>query len=120
MEGDIINEEGSSDQGMVIDFSDIKTIANKLLDDQLDHGFMYYEGDDEMKALFETNKIFAEKMEEEPFRAIAVPFIPTAENIAKYIYDKLAPQYEDKYGTGLRLKRIRLFETPNSYADYEK
>jgi 6-pyruvoyltetrahydropterin/6-carboxytetrahydropterin synthase len=114
MEGDIINEEGSSDQGMVIDFSDIKTIANKLIDDQLDHGFMYYEKDPTMSVFFQTYE------EDEKFKAIAVPFIPTAENIAKYIYDKLAPQYEDKYGTGLRLKRIRLFETPNSYADYER
>lgn len=109
MEGDIVSEKGSSDEGMVIDFSDIKTIANNLLDGELDHGFMVYDGDEQLRDF----------LKEAEYKLIIVPFIPTAENIAKWIFDKLTPQYEDVYGTGLRLKRIKLYETPNSFAIYE-
>jgi len=109
MEGEIVEEKGVSDEGMVIDFSDIKSIANELLDGELDHGFMVYEGDEDLKNFLLNNEQ----------KTIVVPFIPTAENIAKWIYDKLLPKYEDTYGTGLRLKKIKLYETPNSYAVYE-
>ena len=114
MEGDLCEERGSSDEGMVIDFSDIKTIANKLLDGELDHGFMYYKRDPIMVAFFEDSE------ETAAFKSIPVPFVPTAENISRWIFDKLEPEYKDKYGTGLKLKRIRLYETPNSFADYER
>lgn len=38
--GEIIPEEGISDEGMVIDFSDVKAIVNSICDGELDHGYM--------------------------------------------------------------------------------
>mgnify|MGYP001954726016 CR=1 FL=1 len=39
--------------------------------------------------------------------------IPTAENIAKYIYENLFPLFEQKYNDTLILSAIELRETPN-------
>ncbi|EWM45060.1 6-pyruvoyl tetrahydropterin synthase family protein [Bordetella holmesii 70147] len=43
--------------------------------------------------------------------------IPTAENLAAVIFGILAPHYQNTYGHHLRLSRVRLFETPNCWAD---
>jgi 6-pyruvoyltetrahydropterin/6-carboxytetrahydropterin synthase len=45
--------------------------------------------------------------------------VPTAENLALAAFNILNPAYQDNYGNHLRLERIRLFETPNNWADCE-
>ncbi|MDR1662001.1 MAG: 6-carboxytetrahydropterin synthase, partial [Azoarcus sp.] len=42
---------------------------------------------------------------------------PTAENLAAAAFDILAAAYRDTYGNTLRLEQVRLFETPNCWAD---
>src|SRR5512140_3529143 len=42
---EIITAEGQSVQGMVMDFSDVKRIANEKLVDAWDHAFLVYRGD---------------------------------------------------------------------------
>ena len=110
--GDLIGEKGSSDEGMVMDFSDIKNISKGFIDEYLDHGFMFYYADEPMREMFEDS------LAVEKFKYVKVEFIPTAENIAKFIYERLSTLFEDKYGTGLRLSFVRLWETPTSFADY--
>lgn len=107
LEGSLVDISGSSDEGMVIDFSDIKTIATKYVHDVLDHGFMVWEKDKLIVSFFRKN---------EDQKHIFVPFTPTAENIAKWAFEKLDEQYKDIYGTGLRLLEIRVWETPTSLA----
>jgi 6-pyruvoyltetrahydropterin/6-carboxytetrahydropterin synthase len=43
--------------------------------------------------------------------------IPTAENLAAIVFQTLAPHYHGHYGAELRLTRVRLYETPNCWAD---
>ena len=42
---------------------------------------------------------------------------PTAENLARIAFSILDPLYRDSYGNHLHLERIRLYETPNCWAD---
>ena len=42
---------------------------------------------------------------------------PTAENLAAIVFETLAPHYHGHYGAELRLTRVRLYETPNCWAD---
>ena len=53
-------------------------------------------------------------------KIVPVPFTPTAENVAKYIFEILNNKFEDVYGTGLELSSVKLWETPTSYAAYSK
>jgi 6-pyruvoyltetrahydropterin/6-carboxytetrahydropterin synthase len=104
--GPLIIEEGNSSEGMVYDFGDIKEIMKAHVHDVLDHGFMIYKHD-ELCGMFEECS--------EIWNIITVDFIPTAENIVKWCYD----QMESHFPPGIRITRVRLFETPNSWADYK-
>lgn len=107
LEGDVIGEKGVSSEGMVIDFSHIKRIAGGFIDEVLDHGYMCQEGD-----------VVGDVVEAQGWKLQRVPFVPTAENIVAWLFDKLQPTFEDTYGTKLQLASIRLYETPTSYVDY--
>ena len=52
-------------------------------------------------------------------KPVIVPFTPTAENVAAYIFYILEDKFLDVYRTGLHLQSIKLWETPSSYALYE-
>jgi 6-pyruvoyltetrahydropterin/6-carboxytetrahydropterin synthase len=107
--GPLIETDGASDQGMVIDFSDIKHIITTKVHDVLDHGFMVYENDEIIApALKAMNDAGAD------FIVIPVPFIPTAENIVRWCFEQIAPHLPDH----TEVSRLRLYETPNSWADY--
>jgi 6-pyruvoyltetrahydropterin/6-carboxytetrahydropterin synthase len=43
--------------------------------------------------------------------------VPTAENLARAAFQILDAAYVDVYGNHLRLERVRLYETPNNWAD---
>jgi len=110
LEGELIVDSGSSEEGMVIDFSDIKKIAQKFIQNKLDHGFMVWDQDDELLDFFKHSK---------GHKLVIVPFTPTAENVAAYIFQKLKNEFSDKFKTGLHLHSVKLWETPSSYALYE-
>ena len=110
LEGKLINSPGTSEEGMVIDFSDIKLTAHKYIQDELDHAFMVWESDNELLDFFKKSK---------GHKTVIVPFTPTAENVAKYIFEILNDKFIDIFKTDLKLHSIKLWETPTSYALYE-
>lgn len=110
--GDLVVSPGASDEGMLADFGDLKTIMTERVHDVLDHGFIVYENDQVMAAAF---KAMAEPWAGERPKVIVVPFIPTAENLARWCCDQL--QYQVAI-MGFRLTKIELWETPTSLATY--
>ena len=108
LSGDIINTEGQSGQGMVMDFSDVKRIAQQQLVDHWDHAFLVYRGD---------NKVCEFLASMPDHKTVVMDVVPTAENLAELAFGILNPAYQDTYGNHLRLERIRIFETPNNWAD---
>jgi len=111
LSGDVITAEGVSEQGMVMDFSDVKRIAKERVVDAWDHAFLVYRGD----------KVVLDFLNTLPnHKTVVMDVIPTAENLAKVAFDLLLDAYRDTYGNHLRLQRVRLFETPNNWADYSK
>ena len=109
--GDMVSKPDVSEEGMVIDFSDIKKISNQFIQEKLDHAFMVWEKDEELIRFFKQSK---------GHKPVIVPFTPTAENMAAYIFNELQDKFQDVYKTGLHLHSIKLWETPTSYALYEK
>jgi 6-pyruvoyltetrahydropterin/6-carboxytetrahydropterin synthase len=108
LSGDIITAEGKSEQGMVMDFTDVKRIAKEQLVDKWDHAFLVYSKD----------KVVCDFLATLPdHKTVVLAVVPTAENLAQIAFDILAPAYRDVYGNHLRLERVRLFETPNNWAD---
>ena len=106
--GDIISQEKVSENGMVMDFSDVKRIARESVVDVWDHAFLVYEKDAEV--LNFLNSLPNHK-------TVIFPRVPTAENMAAEAFKILKNQYQDTYGNHLKLARVRLYETPNSWVD---
>jgi len=111
LSGDVVTTEGVSEQGMVMDFSDVKHIAKERVVDKWDHAFLVYRGD----------KVVLDFLNSLPgHKTVVLDVIPTAENLAKVAFDLLLDAYRDNYGNHLRLERVRLYETPNNWADHTR
>lgn len=108
LSGDIIQQEHASENGMVMDFSDVKKIARETVVDVWDHAFIVYQHDNTV--LDFLNALPNHK-------TVIFPTIPTAENMASEAFKLLKAQYKDVYGNHLTLERVRLYETPNSWTD---
>lgn len=77
--------------GMIFDLKRLKEIINREIIEPMDHRFLNYE---------------------------VVPFnrvIPTPENIAKEVWNRLEPQLRFP---NAKLHTVRLYETPDLYVDY--
>ncbi len=110
LQGQPIDAPGASDNGMLMDFSDVKQIALEHLVDVWDHAFLVYEGDGVMRALLDSLP---------DHKTVVLDRIPTVENLAAIAFQKLLPLYSERFGNHLRLAKVRLFETPTSWADYD-
>jgi 6-pyruvoyltetrahydropterin/6-carboxytetrahydropterin synthase len=87
--------------GMVIDFEKISRSLEGWINDTLDHRMIVNKGDE--LVTFLTSK-------KEPFLSLGED--PTAEVIAKLIFDQAK-------NSGLPVKKVILWETPDSSASYE-
>lgn len=108
LSGDIIRQEGISENGMVMDFSDVKAIARRAVVDVWDHAFLVYRGDQVILDFLRTLP---------DHKTVVMETVPTAENMAAEAFSILQAEYLDTYGNHLKLERVRLYETPNSWAD---
>jgi len=106
--GAVIEEEGRSDNGMIMDFSDIKILAKKHLVDVWDHAFLVYEKDTAVRNFLATLP---------DHKTVVISRIPTVENLARTAFDLLQAAFDDHFGNGLRLQRLVLHETPNCWAE---
>ena len=87
-------------RGMVLDFSDIKLVVSKWIDENLDHRMILHREDPAVESL--------EKLNEPLF---LIDSNPTAENIAKLIYEVTAAE-------GFPVLEVDLWETPQCFATY--
>lgn len=106
--GAVIDVEGSSDNGMIMDFSDIKALAKTHLVDVWDHAFLVYEKDTVVRKFLDSIP---------DHKTVIIDRIPTVENLAQTAFNILKAAYQDRYGTGLHLHKLVLHETPNCWAE---
>ena len=108
LSGDIVTQNNVSETGMVMDFSDVKRIARESVVDIWDHAFL----------VFREDTVVLDFLNSLPnHKTVIFPTVPTAENMAAQAFKILRDQYKDTYGNHLKLERVRLYETPNSWAD---
>lgn len=89
-------------RGMVLDFSDIKTDVSTWIDENLDHRMILNTSDPVVPILQEMG---------EPLHLIDAN--PTAENIARIIYEFTASR-------GYPVTEVSLWETPHCFATFAK
>ena len=108
LSGEIIRKAGDSANGMVMDFSAIKALAKSRLVDLWDHAFLVYADYAPVVEFLATLP---------GHKTVILDCIPTVENLAEEAFRILDPVFRDVYGHHLRLERVRLYETPNCWAD---
>lgn len=108
LSGDIVTTEGAPDQGMVKDFSEVKTIAAQFIADPWDHAFLAWKKDSSVVE-------FLSALPEHKTVLFDAP--PTAEHLAVVAFRVLRKAYREQYGNRLTLERVRIYETPNAWAD---
>jgi 6-pyruvoyltetrahydropterin/6-carboxytetrahydropterin synthase len=91
--------------GRVVDFSQIKQRMLGWLDAHWDHAFIVFEQD--------QNALAAVRMVE-PTKYFVLPWNPTAENMARYLLEVVAPEVLGDLGVVAR--EVRVWETEESCA----
>jgi len=108
LSGPVVATAGAADEGMVIDFSAVKSIAQRHVVDPWDHAFLAWRQD---KAVI----TFLDGIPGHKTVLFDAP--PTAEHLAQTAFVILDAAYNREYAGRLRLERVRLYETPNCWAD---
>jgi 6-pyruvoyltetrahydropterin/6-carboxytetrahydropterin synthase len=90
------------DLGMVVDFSRLKRVVSSWIDETLDHKMLLHRDDPVLAFL---------RQQGEPIYVLDVN--PTAENIAKLIFEYAAAQ-------GFPVVEVKLWETESCFAAYRR
>ena len=96
----------ADDNGMLLDYYDIEKIVMPLIR-KLDHAFICNESDTIMLDFLTKNK----------FKHYIIKETTTAEHLAEYILNELAPEF--KKNSNIEHIKIRVYETEDAYAEAE-
>ncbi len=105
-----ISAEELNEDGMVMDFKLLKEICGVAFVDEMDHAFLMSQ---------RTTNILISKyghhvVSEVYPGLVVVPYNPTAENIAKDIYDRLSGSFP----RGVNLEEVMYWETESASVSY--
>ncbi|EXI63102.1 6-carboxytetrahydropterin synthase QueD [Mannheimia granulomatis] len=98
--------QNGAKRGMVMDYSDLKTVVKTYILEPMDHAFIY-----DLNS--ERESQVAQLLVDLKSKVYGIPSRTTAEEMAKYMFEKLER-------VGLPVSLIRLWETPTSYCEYSK
>jgi 6-pyruvoyltetrahydropterin/6-carboxytetrahydropterin synthase len=92
--------------GRIIDFGVLKAKLGRWIDTNWDHGFLFHHSD---VATHQALEYMGPGQ-----KTYVLPYNPTAENMAKYLLHRVAP--EQMVGTGVQVYKVVLWETENCFA----
>lgn len=98
----ILEQEELDERGMLVDFKDIKDVVKKWVDAELDHNMLLCKDDPILPVLREAGERF-----------FLMDDNPTAENIAKLIYEFVA-------AADYPVIDVSIWETDTCYASYRE
>ena len=106
--GEVADHPGKPDDGMVLDFGDIKRLTNQYVVDLWDHAFLVAKEDEGLVAFLATLP---------NHKTVVMEHVPTVENLDNAAFAILQPVFSKSFGGRLELSALRLYETPNCWAD---
>ena len=106
--GDVIVDDRDPEQGMVADFGGIKALVQHHIVAPWDHAFLAYARDRPVLDFLATLP---------GHRTVTFEAPPTAEHLAATALRILAPAFAAAYGERLHVEQVRIYETPNCWAD---
>jgi 6-pyruvoyltetrahydropterin/6-carboxytetrahydropterin synthase len=106
--GEVADHPGKADDGMVLDFGDIKRLTNQYVVEPWDHAFLVAKEDEKLVAFLASLP---------NHKTVIMEHVPTVENLANAAFAILQPVFNQAFGGRLELSAVRLYETPNCWAD---
>ncbi|WP_353426932.1 6-carboxytetrahydropterin synthase QueD [Polynucleobacter sp. MWH-UH19D] len=106
--GEVADHPGKADDGMVLDFGDIKRLTNQHVVEPWDHAFLVAKEDEKLVAFLASLP---------NHKTVIMEHVPTVENLANTAFAILQPVFNQAFGGRLQLSAVRLYETPNCWAD---
>jgi len=100
----MLSSEKIDQMGFVVDFVELREKVGQWVDDNWDHAFLVNGRDDELLqalGLLKEKRVFVFQDEN-----------PTAEVMAKYLYDHIHKMYGDL------VSKVRIWESPHQYAEF--
>jgi 6-pyruvoyltetrahydropterin/6-carboxytetrahydropterin synthase len=91
-----------------MDFKDAKELIRKTIVEPWDHAFIVFEQDLEVINFLNTLN---------NHKTVILKKVPTAENMALIAMQLLKDSFQKKYGEQITPIKVRLYETPNNWAD---
>jgi 6-pyruvoyltetrahydropterin/6-carboxytetrahydropterin synthase len=117
--GRLVDRSGASDEGMVVDFGRLSELLKKYVHDIYDHGFIVHDSDQDMLTALDVDANETNPTSTYGWKVIVVDWIPTAENMARAIFEDLWDHVMDLDANGrVTLAGIDVYETPKSKATY--
>ena len=109
LEGDILNDPTSPNDGLVMDYKAVEKIARETIIDQLDRSCMISENDPITPTL---------RLIQDQIKIIFVPFVTSSEQVVKWIFEKLAPAFETYATNKIKLTALTLRDSNNTAITY--
>jgi 6-pyruvoyltetrahydropterin/6-carboxytetrahydropterin synthase len=106
--GEVADHPGKADDGMVLDFGDIKRLTNQYVVEPWDHAFLVAKEDEKLVSFLASLP---------NHKTVIMEHVPTVENLATTAFAILQPVFNKAFGGRLELSAVRLYETPNCWAD---
>lgn len=103
-------DPNSSSYQMLIDFGKLKEIVDRNIIDIFDHSLTVYKDQLDKELEITLKKHFSERLN-------IVNYRPTAESMCIDFYGRI--KHDIDQFDNIHIKRIRLYETETSYADFE-
>lgn len=106
--GQVRQEPGNPENGMVTDFGQLKDIMINEIVQPWDHALLVSKTDN---AVLEAIKAIPNH------KTVILDVVPTVENLVVVASQKLAAALSKKYSGSVSLQKVRLYETPNCWSD---
>ncbi len=106
--GEIADHPGKAYDCMVLDFGYIKRLTNQHVVELWDHAFLVAKEDEVLVSFLDSLP---------NHKTVIMEHVPTVENLANTAFAILQPIFQQAFGGHLVLTALRLYETPNCWAD---
>ena len=105
--GEVADNPGKPDDGMVLDFGDIKLLTKQYVVDLWDHAFLVAKEDKSVVNFLATLP---------NHKTVIMDHVPSVENLANAAFSILQPVFSKAFAGRLELSALRIYETPNCWA----
>ncbi len=106
--GTLINDPGTTNHGMILEFYDLNKIIVDAIVEPLDHAFLYWVGSTD-----ELEHEVATLLRKHDRKVVDISYRPTTENL---VLDFLEQINKNLSSYEIKVKELKLWESPTSFA----